>query len=120
MEKNQFDTLMLAITGLDAKFTTAIADLKTEMNTKFDKIEVRLDKIEVRLDGIDTRLDKIEVRLDGVDTRLDKIEVRLDGIDTRLAVMDKKIDLIAIQTSSTVTHVSNHERRIKKLEGPSV
>jgi len=85
----------------------------SNLNRRFDSLEVRLTNLEEkvdarlrdtrpiwesvlsRLDSIEARLDRIEGRLDSVETRLDSVETRLDRIEARLDKMDAKFDVVA-------------------------
>ena len=51
------------------------------MNSKFEKVDKRLDCIDSRLNGIDNRLDGIDDRLDGIDDRLDNMDIRITRMD---------------------------------------
>ncbi len=79
MENTQFETLMLAITGLDAKLSAKIdlqgESLRAEMKAGFMELTQRMDKMQIKLD----------------------------------ATFD--------QLSRTAADVTDHEHRIRKLEG---
>ncbi|MFL5815858.1 MAG: hypothetical protein ACJ763_19975 [Bdellovibrionia bacterium] len=85
METTQFDTLILAITGL---------------NTKIDKLDAKVDSVESRLSA---RIDKLDAKVDDVIKRLDRVETKLDATFNQLG--------------HTVADVTDHERRLRKLEG---
>ena len=49
MEKNQFEVLVMAITGL-----------KSEMNARFDQVDARFDQVDARFERIENRLTSVE------------------------------------------------------------
>jgi len=53
MTQTQFETLMLAIGGLDTKLSGKIDKLEG----RFDKLEGRFDKLESKVDAISRKLD---------------------------------------------------------------
>lgn len=63
-------------------------DTERELDSRFNKIDVRFDKVEEQLDGMDARFDKVETRLDGMDVRFDKVETRLDNIEAQMATKE--------------------------------
>jgi len=82
MEKDQFETLMLAITGLDAKLSGEIASVKTEMQDLRADVKGQLTDMDKRVSSFEfmTRLefDKINARFDQVDTRFDRLDGKLE------------------------------------------
>ena len=77
MEKPQFDTLMLAVTGLNTKIDFAVS-------------------------GLDAKIEKLEAKMDAQYREL------------RTAIADVKTELIG----KLGAEISNHDRRLTKLEGP--
>lgn len=49
MEHKQFETLMLAITGLKTEMNARFTDLETRMNARFDAVDARFDRVEGEL-----------------------------------------------------------------------
>ena len=58
------------------------ASTRKEMNTRFDSVEVRLDRVEARLDWKDVALSNIDERLD---------ELELAGLPKRVTRLERKV-----------------------------
>jgi hypothetical protein len=124
------------------------AELRREIDARFDGIDVRFDGIDVRFDGIDVRFDgidaqfrEIDARFDGIDARFREIDARFDGIDVRFDgidarfreqeetirrhfdVMVEKVEasvrLVAEAHVHLTTVVGNHELRLQAIENRS-
>lgn len=83
----------------NAEILTAILDLKTHFDGKFDRVEQRLDRVEQRLDRVEQHLDRLEQRADGVDQRLDNMNHRLKDLQItthnqgeRISRMEGRLD----------------------------
>jgi hypothetical protein len=74
MEKNQFDLLMLAITGLESKMDAKITGLKAEMNTRFDAVDGRLSKIEADVKDIKGQTANTVVEMIDLKKRVTRLE----------------------------------------------
>ena len=57
-----------------AGVNTRIDDLRTELTTRMDGFDERMDRFEGQMDGIDERLRNVEIALARVDQRLLTIE----------------------------------------------
>ena len=67
------------------------------VDSRFEKVENRLDKIDIRFEKLETRLDKIDLRLERIDNRLESVEnqvesvaMGLNKIDLKVSSLDKK------------------------------
>lgn len=57
-----------------------MADLREEMNERFDAVDARFARVDARLDSVDARLDSVDARFDSVDARFDEVlKVVRDG-----------------------------------------
>jgi archaellum component FlaC len=70
-----------------------MANIGSQMNSRFDGVDKRLD-------GMDKRLDGMAKRLDGMDKRLDSMDERFDNLTTEMRSHFKQID----------TKLDNHEK----------
>ncbi|WP_109109997.1 hypothetical protein [Azospirillum sp. TSO35-2] len=76
----------------NAEVLSAILDLKTHFDGKFDRVEQRLDRVEQRLDKVELRLDGMDKRLDGMDKRLDAVQNSIHGQGERISRMEGRLD----------------------------
>ena len=105
MEKTEFETLMQAIAGLQARF---------------DKTDARLDKRDAREDSrfefikeqIQSTQAESRAGFAGVNTMFQKMDARFDRIETKLDSMNE-------QLGKTHIDVVDLKSRVAKLEGPS-
>jgi archaellum component FlaC len=95
-----------------------LESIRSEFDENFDGIGKQFGEINKRFDGIGKQFGEINKRFDGIDKRFGEIDKRFDGIDKRFDKQDRTLELIAMQTASTMNTVSDHERRIRKLEVP--
>jgi predicted nucleic acid-binding Zn-ribbon protein len=70
-------------------------------------------KLDTRMDRLEIKVDRIEVRLDKLEARVERIEVRLDKMDERISGFEEDMHDLLDATRSTFT---NHEVRLATLE----
>lgn len=58
-----------------------LVELRGFLELKFEGIETRLDRVEIRMTAV-------EGRLTGVETRLDRVEIRLTSVEERLSSLE--------------------------------
>jgi hypothetical protein len=74
MEKSPFEILMLAITGLDTKFTRKFEELDSKFGTKFDDVTTRLDRIDITLNKVAFQTSNTVDDVKALERRLEKLE----------------------------------------------
>ncbi|MCB0962622.1 MAG: hypothetical protein KDA98_04855 [Acidimicrobiales bacterium] len=63
-----------------------LADLRAELDLRFDRVDLRFEQIDLRFDQIDARFDQIDARFERIDARFDQVDGRLTLIDGRFEV----------------------------------
>jgi predicted nuclease with TOPRIM domain len=62
-----------------------IAELRSETNARFDKVDARFVRVDERMDaGFDKVDERMDVRFEKVDERFDKIDQRFDKIEDKI------------------------------------
>lgn len=51
--RENFDKILLAISGMRQEFNQTIGEMRQEFNQRFDRVEQRLDKVEQRLNRVE-------------------------------------------------------------------
>ncbi|MFI6708646.1 hypothetical protein ACIBF7_19575 [Nonomuraea sp. NPDC050478] len=91
--------------GVEQRLTEKFEHRFSDLDSRLDGVDARLDRMDTRLDSVDARLDRIDTRLDGVDERLDRIDTRLDGVDERLDRIDTRLDRMDTRFDSMESHL---------------
>jgi hypothetical protein len=60
---------------------------QSEINLRFDMVQIQLEKIDRRFEETDRRFEEIDRRFQGVDDRFVGIDKRFDAIDSRIRFM---------------------------------
>lgn len=69
------------LTGLGAM-------VKTDLETKIDKLETHLDS---KIDKLDAKIDKLEIKFDN---KIDKLDTKVDRLESKLNDLDKKMEIL--------------------------
>ncbi|MDR6770152.1 hypothetical protein [Azospirillum sp. BE72] len=76
----------------NAEILTAILDLKTHFDGKFDRVEQRLDRVEQHLDRLEQRADGVDQRLDDMNHRLKDLQITTHNQGERISRMEGRLD----------------------------
>ncbi|ELR98795.1 hypothetical protein [Gloeocapsa sp. PCC 73106] len=68
-----------------------LKDLRTLIETKFEKVDGRFEKIDERLGKVDERLEKIDGRLEKIDERFEKINENINELKVDLSALKAEI-----------------------------
>ncbi|OXT16900.1 hypothetical protein B9K06_13020 [Bacillus sp. OG2] len=90
-----------------------IVDLGSQMNSRFDAMEKRLDGMDERFDGVDKRLDGVDKRFDAVDKRFDGVDKRFDAADERFDAVNKRLDTMDERFDNLTTEMRRHFKQIE-------
>ena len=71
-----------------------LADLRAELDLRFDRVDLRFEQIDLRFDQIDARFDQIDARFERIDARFDQVDGRLTLIDGRFEQIDGRFEQI--------------------------
>ena len=71
-----------------------VAQLRVEMNERFDAVDQRLQAVDRRFDAIDRRFDANDGRFDAHDGRFDAHDARFDAHDRRFDAHDRRFDAL--------------------------
>jgi len=82
------DATALSFTRVD----TTIDALRTDMNTRFERVDKRFELVDKRFDLVDNRFDEVNQRFDGLETRFDGLETRFDRLETRFDQLETRFD----------------------------
>jgi len=85
---DRLDDLKQEVDGLGRRMDVGFAEQRSEMNTRFDRLEKSLE----------TRFDKIDERFDKVDERFEKVDAKFEKVDARFETMHDQI----VRTQETV------------------
>jgi len=87
--------LEIASEGHDVMVNTleqSIADLRDDMNRRFDQVDSKFDQVDRRFQGVDARFDQVDARFGQIDRRFEGVDARFLGIEARLTALDQKVD----------------------------
>ena len=70
-----------------------LADLRAELDLRFDRVDLRFEQIDLRFDQIDARFDQIDARFERIDARFDQVDGRLTLIDGRFEQIDGRFEV---------------------------
>ncbi|HEY2715719.1 MAG TPA: hypothetical protein VGI73_05810 [Solirubrobacterales bacterium] len=59
------------------------AQVRADMNLRFDRVDKRLDKIDEKFDKVDEKFDKVDEKFAKIDERFDKVDARFVAMDAR-------------------------------------
>ncbi|HYF85601.1 hypothetical protein [Azospirillum sp.] len=76
----------------NAEVLSALLDLKTHFDGKFDRVEQRLDRVEQRLDRLEQRADGVDQRLDDMNHRLKDLQITTHNQGERISRMEGRLD----------------------------
>lgn len=108
----------------------SIEDVRTEMRDEFEKVHQRFEKVDQRFKKVDQQFAKLrsDIRkaFRTVDERFHKLqaEMKSEGERTRrhfdvmVEKMRESVKLVAEATAHHAVRLDDHEKRIKRLEGP--
>jgi predicted nuclease with TOPRIM domain len=65
------------------------------------RLETKVDRIEIRLDVLEAKVDKLENRFDALEAKVDKLENRFDVLET-------KVDASASDTQARLKRIETH------------
>jgi tetrahydromethanopterin S-methyltransferase subunit G len=60
---------------------------QSEMNLRFDTVQIQFDMIDRRFGEIDRRFEEVDRRFEAIDQRFEGVDKRLDAIDSRIRFM---------------------------------
>lgn len=66
---------------MDKELIQYLQGMENRINTRFDKVDNRLDKVEIKLDSVKNRLDKVEIRLGKIEDSVEKLETKVGNIE---------------------------------------
>ena len=66
-------------------------EIKHEMNTRFDKVEIRLGSVEERLDRVEHKLSKVDYRVEEVYDILVSEEKQVLDLQKRVGTLEKAV-----------------------------
>ena len=83
---------------------------RDEMNERFDRVDVRLDRVAgdlgSRIDGVDAKLDRVAgdlgSRIDGMAERIDGMAERIDGFAAQVAAVNRTLAVGALTLAVTM------------------
>jgi chaperonin cofactor prefoldin len=93
------------VKGLTENSVRRITALKTEMEQRFELVDIRLNGMDAHLEYMGTRLDRMDSRLNGMDARLDKMDARLDKMDARLDSVDTRLNRVESMLMQILTRL---------------
>ena len=79
-----FVALMVVMIWQSNRSDANIADLRSEMETRFERMETRFERIETRLDRIETQIDSVR---EDLGTRVSAIELENARLSERSEIM---------------------------------
>ncbi|MFB4212598.1 hypothetical protein ACE1TH_11875 [Shouchella sp. JSM 1781072] len=68
-----------------------IKGMRTELNEKIDKLDLRLTNLESKVEKVEERLDQLEERFDNLEERFDNFETRFTKQEEELAAIREEI-----------------------------
>jgi archaellum component FlaC len=77
-----------------ARLLDELGQFRSDVNTRFDKVEARLGGMDQRLGGMDQRLEGMDQRLEGMDQRLEGVDQRLEQMDQRFEQVDQRFEQV--------------------------
>lgn len=70
-----------------------LADLRAELDLRFDRVDLRFEQIDLRFEQIDGRFEQIDGRFEQLDGRLTLMDGRFEQIDGRFDQVDGRFEL---------------------------
>ncbi|HZT57016.1 MAG TPA: hypothetical protein VFA21_00175 [Pyrinomonadaceae bacterium] len=61
-----------------------LAELREQMNARFDGLETRIERLEARMDGFELRLERVEEQLDRMTSVVHETRADLREVEKRL------------------------------------
>lgn len=55
------------------------------------QVGTRMDRLEGRMDGLDARMDRLEGRMDGLDARMNRLEGRMDRLEEATHRVEQRV-----------------------------
>ena len=83
-----FTAVMAAIERLDARITTEIGGLRTEMRAGFAQVDRRLARLDDRVSALEDDVSQLKSDMSRVDCRLSRMDHRLSRVETHLGIAD--------------------------------
>lgn len=71
-----------------APIASAIDDMRSDMNRRFDEVDRRFEQVDRRFEQVDRRFAQFEVRFEQIETRFDG---RLELVENRIGTMDHRL-----------------------------
>ncbi|SRR6266542_201046 len=108
-----------------------IADLKRDIDERFEQVNERFEQVNVRFESVDARFDRLETAVvTGLETTRRHMDVLieqlradarlwLEGFDLRQQQIDALLSSNTHEHAAFVEMLRDHEVRIKTLERPS-
>jgi predicted nuclease with TOPRIM domain len=76
---------------LQAGMHREFAQVRTEMNFRFDQVDRRFDQVDKRFEQVDKRFDKIDEKFDKVDARFVAMDARFDALSARFDGLERTL-----------------------------
>jgi vacuolar-type H+-ATPase subunit I/STV1 len=57
---------------LERRMETGFAEIRKEMDIRFDKVDARFDKVDERFDKVDERFERLDARIDALNHTLNR------------------------------------------------
>ncbi len=69
-----------------------IAELRREMDQRFEAIDRRFEQMDQRFEAIDRRFEQMDQRFEAIDRRFGGIDRRFEGIDRQFLELNLRLD----------------------------
>jgi chaperonin cofactor prefoldin len=79
---DRMDDLKHQVDELGRRMETGFAEQRSEMNTRFDRLEKSL---EARFDKLDERFAKVDERFEKVDAKFERVDVKFEAVHEQIA-----------------------------------
>jgi chromosome segregation ATPase len=106
---DRMDDLKHQVDEFGRRMETGFAEQRSEMNTRFDRLEkglgARFDKIDERFEKVEERFGKIDERfeawLEKIDERFGKVDQQFEKVDKRFEKVEAKFEGVNEQIART-------------------
>jgi archaellum component FlaC len=106
---DRMDDLKHQVDELGGRMERGFAEQRSEMNTRFDRLEnsleMRFEKIDERFERVDARFERVDAHFETVDARFERVDAHfetvLERMDRRFEKVDGKFDAVHDQIACT-------------------
>jgi chromosome segregation ATPase len=103
---------------LRADLKASFRELGSQLGTRIDQTDAKVDALGGRLDRTDAKVDALGVRLDQTDAKVDALGVRLDQTDAKLDSLGVRLDGTDTKLDSLVIEMRDFRKEMSgKLNG---